>query len=83
MRYFILLLLTTVSLTSLDAQSWWNRETVRGNGDVTVENRDVDEFRGVKACCNLEVEVTPGKNHSVQSPIGSKWAKRSVPLHSS
>ena len=60
MRHFLILLLITSTL-SLSAQ-WggWSRKTVKGNGDLTTETRDLTGFDGVSTCCNIDVELTQG-----------------------
>ena len=59
------LALVLVFSYSLSAQSWWgSRKTVRGTGEVTVQQRDVTDFRGIEACCNFEVVIRRG-NYAV------------------
>lgn len=65
MRQLLTLLLLTIAF-SLTAQhnygnSWnWRSEKIKGNGDVTTENRDISGFDGVTACCNINVELRQG-----------------------
>ncbi|MGB3800433.1 MAG: head GIN domain-containing protein [Lewinella sp.] len=33
---------------------------VKGNGDVTTENRDIAGFTGIKTCCSFQVELAEG-----------------------
>ena len=59
MRQLLTLLLLTTALT-LSAQ-WGDRETIKGNGEVTTETRNVDGFDGVSTCCDIDVELVQGK----------------------
>ena len=65
-----LLLTLTFFLTiasSASAQNWgWNRTSVKGNGDVTTQSRDLKGFDGIRACCSLNVELTQGGSFSVE-----------------
>ena len=58
MRHILTLLLLTTALT-LSAQ-WGSRKTVKGNGDVTTQTRNVDGFDGVSTCCDIDVELVQG-----------------------
>lgn len=58
MRQLFTLILLTTALT-LSAQ-WGSRQTVKGNGEMNTETRNVDGFDGVSTCCNIEVELTRG-----------------------
>jgi hypothetical protein len=42
------------------------RSKVKGNGEVVKQDRDIDDFTGVKACCSLTVELRQGNNYSVE-----------------
>lgn len=62
----ILLITLLISITA-SAQNWgWNkRNSVKGNGDVVTQTRDVTDFTGIKACCSFDVELTPGSTFEV------------------
>ena len=66
MKYLIssLLLLSTFILSAqveVNNGGWFNRgDRVKGNGDVTSQNRDLDGFTEVKTCCSFKVELTEG-----------------------
>ena len=54
-------------LTSLSAQvevnngGWFGGgDRVEGNGEVVNDDRDLDDFTGVKACCSFKVELAEG-----------------------
>lgn len=66
-KIFTLALLLVGSL-SLSAQNWgWgSSKTIRGNGDLINETRDLREFDGVSACCNFEVIITQSSTQSVE-----------------
>ncbi len=59
--YFLLLF---ISLTAqVEVNNGWrgrNGERVRGNGEVTTLERDIDGFTGVSACCSMNVELAEG-----------------------
>ena len=64
MRTLLFLLLTLSALTA-HAQieyggNGWRNSTVRGNGEVTTQDRQVDGFTEVEACCAFRVELTQG-----------------------
>ena len=61
-----LALLCLFSVSSLQAQWGWGDKRIKGNGNLITQARDLDDFTGVKACCNLEVELTQGENYSVE-----------------
>ncbi len=66
-RLPVLLFLLTFAFGATHAQNWgWNTKTVRGDGKLITQEREVDGFEGVKACCSLTVEVTPGSTISVR-----------------
>ena len=70
MKYSFTLLLFCL-MFGLNAQQnyssgWGNREKVRGNGDVTTEERDVRSFDGIQVCCSLQVELRQGSSQSVR-----------------
>lgn len=58
MRQILTLLLLTTALT-LSAQ-WGNRTTIKGNGEVTTDTRNVDGFDGVSTCCDIDVILVKG-----------------------
>lgn len=66
MKYFIssLLLLSTFILSAqveVNNGGWFSRgDRVKGNGDVTSQNRDLNGFTEVKTCCSFKVELTEG-----------------------
>lgn len=61
MRQLLTLLLITSTLT-LSAQwnNWGKGKTIKGNGDVETETRNVDGFDGISTCCNIDVELVKG-----------------------
>lgn len=61
MRQIMTFLLLTTALT-LSAQwgNWGNRTSVKGNGEVTTDTRNVDGFDGVSTCCDIDVVLTRG-----------------------
>ncbi|OAV43221.1 head GIN domain-containing protein [Lewinella sp. 4G2] len=62
---YTLLLVTLFTTASTQAQNWgWNK-TIRGNGEVTEDKRDLEDFDGIKACCSMNVEITQGNEFSV------------------
>ncbi|MEM9258935.1 MAG: head GIN domain-containing protein [Bacteroidota bacterium] len=61
----VLTLLLLLAIGSLSAQNWGNRTTVKGNGDVVTQERDVSDFDGISACCSLNVELRKG-SHGVK-----------------
>lgn len=56
----LLTLLFIALFAGLSAQNWGNRNRVKGNGDVTTEDRKVSSFNGIKTCCSFKVEVSKG-----------------------
>ncbi|MDA3928400.1 MAG: DUF2807 domain-containing protein [Prolixibacteraceae bacterium] len=61
-------ILTTVMLTMListNANAWNWSKSVRGNGNVTKELRDVSSFSGVKASSGINVYLFQGDNEKV------------------
>lgn len=58
MRQVLTLLLLTTALT-LSAQ-WSSRKTIKGNGEVRTETRNVDGFDGISTCCSIDVVLTKG-----------------------
>ncbi|MEM6770832.1 MAG: DUF2807 domain-containing protein, partial [Bacteroidota bacterium] len=64
MRYSLSILLICL-VFGLNAQNWGGKNRVRGNGEVTTEQRDVKSFDGIKVCCSIKVEVTQGSSASV------------------
>ena len=65
MRYtlFSFFLLLTVSLS---AQNWWNSNRVKGNGDVTTEQRDGSGFTEIHTCCSFKVELTQDDDFDIR-----------------
>jgi hypothetical protein len=68
---FVFTLLTCCLVLGLSAQQnyssgWGNQEKVRGNGEVTSEDRAVAAFSGIQVCCSLVVEVRQGASQSVK-----------------
>ena len=61
-----LVLISLFSLTTLQAQWGWGSKRVEGDGNVTTQRRDLNDFGGIKACCNLVVELTQGEEYSVE-----------------
>lgn len=57
MRNVLFLLLCCFSLSA--SAQWWS-STIRGNGEVITQERDARNFRGVQACCNMQVEISKG-----------------------
>ena len=41
-------------------------ERVKGNGDLITQERDLDNFTGVKACCSFKVELSQSPDFSVR-----------------
>lgn len=63
MRQFttLLFLLVTVSLSAqINFGSWGGGEKVTGNGEMTTQDRHLDNFDGVNTCCNIKVELLQG-----------------------
>ena len=56
----LLTLLFISLLATLSAQNWNKRERIKGNGETITQDRDVSNFKGVKACCSFTVEVSKG-----------------------
>ena len=57
-------LLLFFSLTAqVEVNNGWrgrNGDRVQGNGDVITEERDIDGFTGVSACCSMDIELAEG-----------------------
>ena len=67
MKYLLTLLIFCVGFGVQAQSSWgWGSEKVRGNGDVSTQDRDVKNFDGVEACCGFSVEATRGSDYSVE-----------------
>ncbi len=71
MKYLLILLCLGIGLTA-GAQATYgsngknDRNRIVGNGEVTVENRPVDDFEELTFCCNLRVELTQGPTTEVR-----------------
>lgn len=62
------LLITAIVLTltlSVDAQSWWSNKRVKGNGNVTTENRSTGDYDGVSVGGFFDVILVKGKEGKV------------------
>ncbi|MBC6995619.1 head GIN domain-containing protein [Neolewinella lacunae] len=59
--FLLLLAIGSVSAQKNYNNSWggWSNK-VKGNGEVTTDSRDLKNFTGISACCNLRVELRQG-----------------------
>ena len=58
------LIITSIILTlslSINAQSWWNSEKVRGNGNVTTETRNTSDYESVSSAGNFDIKLVEGR----------------------
>lgn len=56
------LTLSLLFLFTLNASCQWGfNKRIKGNGDVTTEERSVTDFKGVSTCCNIDAVLTPGR----------------------
>lgn len=62
-----LLILLTISFCLMNScSSQWGRfQEIKGNGNTKTEERDLNKFDGIKACCSMEVLVNQGSNYAV------------------
>ncbi len=63
------LIITSIILTlslSVNAQSWWNSEKVRGNGNVTTETRNTSDYESVSSAGNFDVKLVEGKEGKIE-----------------
>jgi hypothetical protein len=60
MRQLFTLLFVFAFTATISAQSWGNRNRVKGNGNTTTQERKVSSFSGIQACCSFNVEVRKG-----------------------
>lgn len=56
----LLTLLFIALFAGLSAQNWGSRNRVKGNGDMTTQDRKVSDFNGITTCCSFKVEVSKG-----------------------
>lgn len=64
MRQLLLILICFSFVLPCSAQ-WGRYQRIKGNGDITKEERRGDDFSGVTACCSMEVFVTKGDTYSI------------------
>ena len=63
------LIITSIILTlslSVNAQSWWNSEKVRGNGNVTTETRNTSDYESVSSAGNFDIKLVEGKEGKIE-----------------
>lgn len=67
MKYLLILLVCCVGfgVQAQSSRAGRGKGKIRGNGDVTTQNRNVKNFDGVEACCGFLVEATRGSDYSV------------------
>ncbi|WP_186434386.1 head GIN domain-containing protein [Lutibacter sp. Hel_I_33_5] len=62
------LIITSLLLTlcfNVTAQSWWNSEKVRGNGNVVTKNRTTSDYEGVSVGGSFDVILVKGKEGKI------------------
>jgi len=63
------LIITSIILTlslSVNAQSWWNSEKVRGNENVTTETRNTSDYESVSSAGNFDVKLVEGREGKIE-----------------
>lgn len=66
---FVLLFAATSLFAQREYSNSWGRifsSKVKGNGELVKQDRDIDDFTGVQACCSLTVELRQGSSYSVE-----------------
>jgi len=64
-KLFITAIILTLTL-SVDAQSWWGNERVKGNGNVTTVTRSTGDYDGVSVGGFFDVILVKGKEGKVK-----------------
>ena len=50
---------------SINAQSWWNSNKVRGNGKMKTEVRKTSDYESVSSAGNFDVKLVPGREGKI------------------
>ena len=63
-NYIFLLSFLFISITSAQAQ-WWSNKKVSGNGNYTVQNRNVSDYDAVSLTGSMDVELVAGNEGKI------------------